>query len=372
MTVTVELRRVVALTSGAPAATSRVLLRVASAERLGGTADRSAVQRLRSRRGLPPGVARRAVHGAHHRRPGGIRKAARPDRRTVRRDDEPQPVTMTSGPTGSLASRCSSKPDRRRRSRGRPASTSPARTSSAACNALTPTVSCSSTSFPFGTYTTHIAPVGQASQPYLIPQGYVVPDSIQVGASDVRQAPQAVVVHKRRLEVHAGSPTTGPQPGLVLPLADPLVAARRPARRLVLRRRRRCFRRHRDLRCILRATGLQRHHVRAPGRQQPGRSRRASEEKVLGPFDQTTNPQVVNVTTADNHAPVAGDDNADAISGTDTVIGVLAERHGPGRGSAHAGLGQRAAARDGDDPARQARDRRDRDLRLRDPPALHE
>ena len=181
---------------------------------------------------------------------------------------------------------------------------------------------------PFGTYTTHIATGGPASQPNQVPQGYVVPDSIQVGASDVRQAPQTVVVHKRRLEVHAGSPATGPQPGLCysflirlsllgdLPIADfcdvddgasdGIATFGASSTQLVSN----------DTTYVL--------HVHSnpvvP----------ASEmEKVFGPFDQTTNPQVVNVTTADNHAPIAVDDNLDAVSGTDTVVRVLANDSEP-------------------------------------------
>ena len=180
----------------------------------------------------------------------------------------------------------------------------------------------------FGTYTTHIATGGSPSQPYLIPQGYVVPDSIDVGVSDLRQAPQTVVVHKRRLEVRAASPTTGLQPGLCyqwlirlsllgdLPVgsfcdaddgaSDGIATFGAASGQSVFN----------DTTYVLRVDS----NPVVPASEQ---------EKVLGPFDQTTNPQVVNVATAENHAPVAGDDNADAISGTDTAFGVRANDTDP-------------------------------------------
>ncbi len=223
---------------------------------------------------------------------------------------------------------------------------------------------------PFGTYTTHIATGGPASQPNQVPQGYVVPDSIQVGASDVRQAPQTVVVHKRRLEVHAGSPATGPQPGLCysflirlsllgdLPIADfcdaddgasdGTATFGASSTQLVSN----------DTTYVL--------HVHSnpfvP----------ASEmEKVLGPFDQTTNPQVVNVTTADNHAPDRGERQPGCRIGNRHRRPRPRERLGARRRHPRARIGQHPAARDGDDPGRHGGDQRDRDLAVRYPPPLH-
>ena len=103
----------------------------------------------------------------------------------------------------------------RSRTPDRPASTSPDRTSSATCSALDHDGELFFDQLPFGTYTTHIATGGSPSQPYLIPQG------LRRARLDrrrrVRRPPgtgRRVLVHKRRLEVRAASPTTGPQPGL--------------------------------------------------------------------------------------------------------------------------------------------------------------